>query len=146
MQGHFSVASYFQTLNTASNRKFIQSFRQEYGNQRLINAAMASAYSAVYLWKAAVEKAKRSHPDSVRQAARGLVLNTPMGTVRMNQNHHLSLPCLVGQVRQDGLFNIVHRNPTPIAPEPWSQALSATQGYACDWSDETRGEKYKVDR
>ncbi|MEB3293140.1 MAG: transporter substrate-binding protein [Synechococcales bacterium] len=142
-QNHFSVSNYFQSLNHPANTAFIQAFRKKYGKRRLLNAPMASAYSAVYLWKAAVEKAQSFNPTKVRQAARGLMFDSPMGQVRMNVNHHLSLPCLIGRIRADGLFDIVYHSKTAIAPQPWNPAIAATKGYACDWSDPKRGGKYR---
>lgn len=144
LRGHYAVWNYFQTLKHGANQTFIQAFRAKYGVQRRLNDPMASAYTAVYLWKQAVEKAGTVQDlEAVRRAAIGQTFVSPMGRVTLNRNHHLSKPCYIGQARSDGLFNIVYGSLGPIAPEPWSQAIAETKDYACDWTNPKRGGKFK---
>jgi urea transport system substrate-binding protein len=144
LQGHFAAWNYFQTVDTAASKKFVQSFKSKYGQERVVNDPMESAYTMVYLWKQAVEKAGTFQDiEKVRAAAMGLTFEAPHGPVRMNANHHLSKTVRIGQVRADGLFNIVFATSQPIAPQPWNQYVAKTKGYACDWSDPSKGGAYK---
>ncbi|QOV22846.1 urea ABC transporter substrate-binding protein [Anabaenopsis elenkinii] len=143
LQGHYAAWNYFQTVDTPANKKFVEAFKQEYGADRVINDPMEAAYVAVYLWKQAVEKAGTTDIDKVRAAAYGQTLDAPEGKVTMNANHHLSKIVRIGQVRQDGLFNIVYATPAPVEPIPWNQFVQETQGFGCDWSDPAKGGKYK---
>lgn len=145
LRGHYAAWNYFQTLKHEANQKFVQAFRAKYGAQRRLNDPMASAYTAVYLWKQAVEKAGTAQDvEAVRREAIGQTFVSPMGRVTLNRNHHLSKPFYIGQVRSDGLFNIVYGSSGPIAPEPWSQAIAETKGYACDWTAPQKGGKFKT--
>ncbi|MDB9447038.1 urea ABC transporter substrate-binding protein [Anabaena sp. CS-542/02] len=143
LQGHYAAWNYFQTVDTPANKKFVEAFKKEYGADRVINDPMEAAYVAVYLWKQAVEKAGTTDLDKVRAAAYGQTLDAPEGKVTMNANHHLSKIVRIGEVRQDGLFDIVYATPAPVEPIPWNQFVQETQGFGCDWSDPAKGGKYK---
>ncbi|BAZ81194.1 urea ABC transporter substrate-binding protein [Sphaerospermopsis kisseleviana CS-549] len=143
LQGHYAAWNYFQTVDTPANKKFVAAFKKEYGADRVINDPMEAAYIAVYLWKQAVEKAGTTDLNKVRAAAYGQTLDAPEGKVTMNANHHLSKIVRIGQVRQDGLFDIVYATPAPVEPIPWNQFVPETKGFGCDWSDPAKGGKYK---
>ncbi|MEA5515979.1 urea ABC transporter substrate-binding protein [Nodularia sp. UHCC 0506] len=143
LQGHYAAWNYFQTVDTPANKKFVEAFKNEYGADRVINDPMEAAYIAVYLWKQAVETAGTTDLAKVRAAAYGQTLDAPEGQVTMNANHHLSKIVRIGQVRQDGLFDIVYATPAPVEPIPWNQFVKETQGFGCDWSDPAKGGKYK---
>ncbi len=144
LKGHFAAWNYFQTVDTPASKKFVESFKAKYGADRVVNDPMEAAYTMVYLWKQAVEKAK-TYDDlaKVRAAAIGQVFEAPNGKVVMNANHHISKIVRIGRVKEDGLFEIVNSTPTAVEPVPWNQYIAATKGYACDWSDPAKGGKYK---
>jgi urea transport system substrate-binding protein len=144
LKGHFAAWNYFQTVDNPANRKFVAAFKAKYGESRVVNDPMEAAYTMVYLWKMAVEKAK-TYKDlkKVRVAAVGLSFMAPNGRVVMNGNHHISKIVRIGKVRKDGLFEIVNSTSAPVFPLPWNQYIAATKGYACDWSNPKKGGKYK---
>ncbi|YAF94069.1 MAG: urea ABC transporter substrate-binding protein [Nodularia sp. CChRGM 3473] len=143
LQGHYAAWNYFQTVDTPANKKFVEAFKKEYGADRVINDPMEAGYIAVYLWKQAVEKAGTTDLDKVRAAAYGQTIDAPEGQVTMSANHHISKVVRIGQVRQDGLFDIVYATPAPVEPVPWNQFVKETKGFGCDWSDPAKGGKYK---
>ncbi|MFM6202198.1 MAG: urea ABC transporter substrate-binding protein [Dolichospermum sp.] len=143
LKGHYAAWNYFQTVDTPANKKFVAAFKKEYGENRVINDPMEAAYIAVYLWKQAVEKATTTDLAKVRVAAYGQTIDAPEGKVTVNANHHISKTVRIGQVRQDGLFDIVYATPAPVEPVPWNQFVKETKGFACDWSDPAKGGKYK---
>lgn len=144
LKGHYAAWNYFQTVDTPANKKFVEAFKKKYGADRVTNDPMEAAYIAVYLWKQAVEKAKSTDLAKVRAAAYGQTIDAPEGKVTMNANHHISKTVRIGQVRDDGLFDIVFSTPAPVEPIPWNQFVKETKGFACDWSDANKGEKYKI--
>ncbi|WP_414544456.1 urea ABC transporter substrate-binding protein [Nostoc sp. CCY0012] len=143
LQGHYAAWNYFQTVDTPANKKFVEAFKNEYGAERVINDPMEAGYIAVYLWKQAVEKAGTTDLDKVRAAAYGQTIDAPEGKVTMSANHHISKIVRIGQVRGDGLFDIVYATPAPVEPVPWNQFVNETKGFSCDWSDPAKGGKYK---
>ncbi|MDZ8050661.1 MAG: urea ABC transporter substrate-binding protein [Aulosira sp. ZfuVER01] len=143
LKGHYAAWNYFQTVDTPANKKFVEAFKKEYGADRVTNDPMEAAYIAVYLWKQAAEKAGSPDLAKVRAAAYGQTIDAPEGKVTVNANHHISKVVRIGQVRDDGLFNIVYATPAPVDPVPWNQFVKETKGFACDWSDPAKGGKYK---
>lgn len=143
--GHYAAWNYFQTVDTEANKKWVESFRAKYGAERVTNDPMEAAYIMVYLWKQAVEKAGTADDlEAVRMAAIGQTFDAPEGLVKMNANHHISKTVRIGQVRDDGLFDIVWSTKEPLDPIPWNQFVPATKGFACDWSDPNKGGKFKI--
>jgi len=143
---HYAAWNYFQTVDTPANQRFVQAFKAEYGEDRVTNDPMEAAYIMVYLWTQAVEKAGSADDlEAVRLAAVGQSFDAPEGTVTINANHHISKTVRIGQVRQDGLFDIVWSTDSPVEPQPWNQFVPATKGFACDWTDPEKGGKYKVE-
>ena len=143
--GHYAAWNYFQTVETETNKKWVESFKAKYGTDRVTNDPMEAAYIMVYLWKQAVEKAGTAdNLEAVRIAAIGQTFEAPEGLVKMNVNHHISKTVRIGQVRDDGLFNIVWSTKEPIVPIPWNQFVPATKGFVCDWSDPNKGGKFKT--
>jgi urea transport system substrate-binding protein len=142
--GHYASWNYFQTVESPANEKWVKDFKAKYGEERVTNDPMEAAYIMVYLWKQAVEKAGKFDIADVRSAAYGQKFDAPEGPVTMNANHHISKTVRIGQIRDDGLFDIVWSTEGPIDPVPWNQYVPDTKGFACDWSDPAKGGKYKV--
>lgn len=142
--GHYASWNYFQTVESPENEKWVSDFKTEYGDDRVTNDPMEAAYIMVYLWKQAVESAGSADIPAVREAAYGQEFAAPEGPVTMNANHHLSKTVRIGEIRDDGLFDIVWSTEGPIDPVPWNQYVPDTKGYACDWSDPSKGGKYQV--
>lgn len=145
LKGQHAAWNYFQTVETPANEKFVEAFKAEYGEDRVTNDPMEAAYIMVYLWKQAVEAAGTADDlEAVRMAAVGQEFEAPEGMVKMNPNHHISKTVRIGEVRDDGLFNIVWSTEGPVDPIPWNQYVPETQGFACDWTDPEKGGKYKA--
>lgn len=145
LKDHYAAWNYFMTVDSPANKKFVEDFKKEYGGDRVTNDPMEAAYIGVYLWKAAVEKAGTADDlEKVRAAAYGVTFDAPGGMVTMNANHHISKIVRIGQIREDGLFEIVQATPQPVVPIPWNQFVTETKGFACDWSDPAKGGKFKA--
>ncbi|MGK7891195.1 MAG: urea ABC transporter substrate-binding protein [Leptolyngbyaceae cyanobacterium] len=142
--GHYAAWNYFQTVDTPTNQDWVSRFKAKYGEERVTNDPMEAAYIMVYLWKQAVEAAGTTDLAAVRAAAVGQSFDAPEGPVEMKANHHISKTVRIGQVRDDGLFDIVSATDGPIDPVPWNQYVPETKGFACDHTDPAKGEKYEV--
>jgi urea transport system substrate-binding protein len=144
LKGHYASWNYFQTVESPANDKFVKAFKAKYGEDRVTNDPMEAAYIMVYLWKQAVEKAGTTDLEPVRAAAVGQTMDAPEGKVTMQANHHISKTVRIGEVRDDGLFDIVWSTEGPLDPIPWNQYVKETKGFACDWTDPAKGGKYKT--
>ncbi len=145
LEGHYAAWNYFQTVESPENEKWVADFKAKYGDDRVTNDPMEAAYIMVYLWAQAVEQAGTTDIAAVREAAYGQTFDAPEGLVTMQPNHHISKTVRIGEVREDGLFDIVSATDGPLDPIPWNQYVADTKGYACDWSDAEKGGKYKAE-
>jgi urea ABC transporter urea binding protein len=117
--GHYACWTYFQSLDTPNNRTFVENFQWRYGKSRVTSDPIEAAYTQVYLWKQAVEKAQSFEVDQVRLAAYGQSFEAPGGLVKIEQNHNLWKECKIGQIMPNGQFKIVFTSNNLIKPLPW---------------------------
>ena len=75
---------------------------------RVTCSPMVLSYDGVYLWKAAVEKAKSFDVDKVVAALEsGISFDGPGGKVTTQKNHHLTKNVYIGETKADGQFKIL---------------------------------------
>jgi branched-chain amino acid transport system substrate-binding protein len=77
----------YKGFNTAMNKQFIKNFEAANGGMPPDTWAEQS-YSAVYLYRAAIEKAKSDDPAKVIAIFGGLSYETPMGTIKLDPKTH----------------------------------------------------------
>jgi urea transport system substrate-binding protein len=134
----YAAWNYFMTVETPENKKFVDAFKAKFGESRVTNDPMEAGYISVNIWKQAVEKAGGAGTptdlEKVREAAYGQEFAAPEGPVKMFPNHHISKTVRIGEVRDDGLFEIVYSTPAPVDPIPWNQYVTETKGFSCDWT------------
>lgn len=121
LKGHMVSWNYYQTTDTEKNKEFVKAYKDAYGENRVTSDPAEAAYDAVYLWKAACEKADSFEPEDVIKAVESgeISFDAPEGTVTIQgDNHHLVKPVRIGQVGDDGLINEVYAT-DPVAPDPY---------------------------
>ena len=122
LKGHMVSWNYYQTTDTAENEKFVAAYKKYYGEDRVTSDPAEAAYDAVYLWKAACEKAGSFEVDKVLEAIEtgDISYDAPEGTVTIDGgNHHLAKPVRIGQVGEDGLIYEVYATDGPVTPDPY---------------------------
>jgi len=118
--GFYSSMKYFQTLDNANNKKFVEAFKAKYGKDAVIGDVTQAGYLGPWLWKAAVEKAGSFDVDKVVAASAGIELKTaPEGYVKLHENHHLWSKSRIAQGQKDGTFKVVAESPALIEPNPF---------------------------
>ena len=117
--GHYASWSYFQSLDTPNNQRFVENFQRRYGANRVTSDPIEAAYAQVYLWKQAVESAQSFEVDRVRVAAYGQKFDAPGGLIQIEPNHHIGKECRIGRILPTGQFEIVFTSERPIKPLPW---------------------------
>jgi len=147
VKGHYAVCCYFQSLDTAANRIWIDGFRREFGHDRVTDDPMEPAWCLVHLWRKAVEKAGSFDTQAIRQTFRdGLEFDGPGGRVRLDpRTQHTSKYFRMGRIRGDRQFDVVESSPEPIAPNPYPEI--AFPGWSVDWTKDgvTRGTEVDID-
>lgn len=121
LKGHMVSWNYYQTTDTEKNKEFVKAYKDAYGENRVTSDPAEAAYDAVYLWKAACEKADSFEPEDVIKAVESgeISFDAPEGNVTIQgDNHHLVKPVRIGQVGDDGLINEIYAT-DPVAPDPY---------------------------
>ncbi|MGN0950256.1 MAG: urea ABC transporter substrate-binding protein [Mitsuokella sp.] len=132
IEGDLVSWDYYQTTKTPANEKFVAAYKKAYGDDRVTDDPIEAAYDAVYLWKAAVEKAGSFDVDKVRAAAGGISFDAPEGTVKIDgDNQHLYKYVRIGKVNANGLIDEVFAT-DPIKPDPFLKSYSWAQGLSAD--------------
>jgi len=133
--GHLAAWSYFQSVASPDNTKFIEKWRAYTKNpKRVTNDPMESAYILFNMWVQAVQQAGTTDVDAVRQAMIGQKVKSPSGfEVVMGSNHHMAKPVMIGEVGANGQFNIVYQSKA-LPPKAWSPYVEANKDKVADWS------------
>ncbi|MBX2832009.1 MAG: urea ABC transporter substrate-binding protein [Rhodospirillales bacterium] len=134
--GHLAAWNYFQSVEADANAAFIEKWHAFIGDEaRVTNDPMEATYIGFNMWKQAVEQAGTTDVDAVRQAMYGQeVANLTGGTAVMNTNHHLSKPVLIGEVQDDGQFDIVWETEGTVIGDAWSDFLPESAKLTADWT------------
>lgn len=120
LKGNLVSWNYYQTTDTERNKEFVKAYKAKYGEDRVTSDPAEAAYDAVYMWKAACEKAGSFDTDDVREALGGLSIDAPEGTITVNaDNQHLSKTVRIGQVSDDGLIYEISSTDAPVDPDPY---------------------------
>lgn len=146
VRGHYSAWTYFQSLNSPQNKRFVELWKREFGRDRVTDDPIEAAYTQVYLWKLAAEKAGSFDVDKVRKAIGGISdFEAPSGKVKMDpKTQHMFKRFRLGRIREDRQFEIVHESADWIAPDPYPQM--SFPGWKCDWTHNgiTEGEPVQI--
>jgi urea transport system substrate-binding protein len=126
--GQLGCWTYFQSLDTPANKKFVGDFMSWLKTTstpgivrdgRVTCSPMVLSYDGVYLWKACVEQAGSFDVDKVREVWKsGITFDGPGGTVKTQPNMHLTKNVYIGETRADGQFKIV-KSFANVYGEPW---------------------------
>ncbi|HOV40476.1 MAG TPA: urea ABC transporter substrate-binding protein [Oscillospiraceae bacterium] len=122
LKGHMVCWNYYQTTDTEKNKAFVKAYKGKFGENRVTSDPAEAAYDAVYLWKAACEKANSFEVEKVLEAIKGggISFDAPEGKVEINgENHHLAKTVRIGVVDASGLINEVYATPKPVEPDPY---------------------------
>jgi urea transport system substrate-binding protein len=126
--GDYAAWNYFQTIERHENKIFLESFRSRYGPQRVTSDPMEAAYIGANLWAQAVAEAGSPNPAEVRAALRHQSFNAPEGLVHIDSdNQHTWKTIRIGQVREDGQFEVIYSSEKPIRPQPYPDTRSSRE-------------------
>ena len=103
--GFVTGVGYSPSIDTPENRKFVAAF--EAANKSKPDLYGADSYGVLFFYKAAVEKAKSTDTDKVRDAMRGLQWATPQGTKTMRAGDHQAIQDMYAVRVEGGQFRIV---------------------------------------
>ncbi len=134
--GHLAAWNYFMSVDNGGNDAFIDAWQDYIGSdERVVNDPMEAHYIGFQMWAQAVRQAGSTDVDAVRQAMYGQVVYSLSGyDVTMNVNHHLSKPVMIGEIQDDGQFDIVWRTDGVVVGDAWSDYIPESAKLVADWT------------
>jgi urea transport system substrate-binding protein len=135
--GHLAAWNYFMSVESDKNSEVIEKWHEFIGNSdRVFNDPMEAHYIGFQMWVQAVEKAGTTDIDAVRSAMYGQTApNLTGGTAVMNVNHHLSKPVLIGEIQDDGQFDVVWETDGVVPGDAWSDFIPESAKLMSDWTE-----------
>jgi urea transport system substrate-binding protein len=135
--GHLAAWNYFQSVDTPENEEFIAAWKEFIGDdERVTNDPMEAHYIGFNMWVAAVEKAGSTDTDAVIENIVGVeVPNLTGGTAVMLPNHHITKPVLIGEIQDDGQFEVVWETDDLVEGDAWSDFLPESAVLEADWTE-----------
>ncbi len=133
--GHLAAWNYFMSVESDANDAFIDDWIAFIGDEdRVTNDPMEATYIGFNMWVKAVEKAGTTDPDAVIDSIVGVsVPNLSGGYSAMMPNHHITKPVLIGEIQDDGQFDIVYETPGLVVGDAWSDYLPDSKALIADW-------------
>jgi len=105
--GIYLSASYVTGIDSPENKKFLEAAQKRFGAElKTPNDLSVPEYEAVYLYKAAVEKAGTTEASKVIEALPTVSFTGPRGAIQMTKQHHAPLTMYLGQVQADGSVKV----------------------------------------
>lgn len=139
--GHLAAWNYFQSVEDPANTEFVKKWKAFTKNpKRVSNDPMEAHVIGFRMWVKAVEKAGATDADKVIDAIVGVkVKNLTGGESEMLPNHHITKPVLIGEVQEDGQFEVVWQTDGLVPGDAWSDHLPGSKDLIGDWVEKRCG-------
>lgn len=133
--GHLAAWNYFESVDSDLNDDFVEKWHKFTGNEkRVTNDPMEATYIGFNMWVQAVEKAGTTDYNAVQDALIGIsVPNLSGGIAIMMPNHHITKPVFIGEIQDDGQFEIVDSTSGTVVGDAWSDYLPGSRDLISDW-------------
>ncbi|MGE0565898.1 MAG: ABC transporter substrate-binding protein [Pseudolabrys sp.] len=115
--GFTTGVGYSAEIDSPANKAFVTAFRA--ASKADPDLYGTDSYGLIYAYKAAVEKAKSTETDKVRDALRGLTWSTPQGEKTIRAGDHQAMQTMYVVQVTDGKFKIISSvsGPDAIGPD-----------------------------
>jgi urea transport system substrate-binding protein len=129
--GHLNCWAYLQNAAGATNERFLNAWSNYVKANNVpfrpdvAIDPMVSAYTSVYMWAQAAEKAGSFDVPEVRKAFPGTNLDCPSGyNIKLTaENNYVHRGVFIGSVNRNQGFDIVWQSPETTTPVPYSPYL-----------------------
>lgn len=107
-EGIVISGSYLTNIDSPKNKEFLAAMNKKFGDKlKTPNDLSVPQYEAIYLYKAAVEKAGTTNAEKVIPALAEVKFEGPRGMLQMNKQRHTPLTMYLGQVQKDGSVKLL---------------------------------------
>jgi urea transport system substrate-binding protein len=134
--GHLAAWNYFMSVDTDANEAFVETWQKFIANEkRVTNDPMEAHYIGFNMWTQAVTNAGTTDAEKVQDALIGVsVPNLSGGYSTMLPNHHITKPVLIGEIQDDGQFDVVWETTGLVAGDAWSNYLPESAKLYSSWA------------
>ena len=133
--GHLAAWNYFQSADADVNAQFVETWKAKMGEERVTNDPMEAHYIGFNMWVNAATAAGSTDVDAVRAEMYGQEFpNLTGGTAVMLPNHHLAKPVLIGEIQDDGQFDIISQT-SEVPGDAWTDFLPESAVLVSDWKE-----------
>ncbi|ANG63971.1 urea ABC transporter substrate-binding protein [Marinobacterium aestuarii] len=133
--GHLAAWNYFMSVDSDTNDSFIDGWHAyTKDDKRVSNDPMEAHYIGFNMWVEAVKKAGTTDPAAVQESIIGVAVpNLTGGYSTMMPNHHITKPVMIGEIQDDGQFEVVWQTSGTVAGDAWSDYLEGSKDIISDW-------------
>jgi branched-chain amino acid transport system substrate-binding protein len=118
--GHFTAAPYFQSIDSAANRRCLARLRERFGDGCVPNLCWEASYFQMHIFANAYRQAGSDGIAEILPHILGSEFDAPQGRVKIDpSNHHTCLYPRVGRVDAHGQFTIVRQATRAVYPDPY---------------------------
>ena len=133
--GHLAAWNYFQSAESEINEEWVAGWKSKMGAERVTNDPMEAHFIGFNMWVNAVTAAGTTEVDAVRAAMYGQEYpNLTGGTAVMLPNHHLAKPVLIGEILEDGQFDIISQT-SEVPGDAWTDYLPESAVLKSNWQE-----------
>jgi branched-chain amino acid transport system substrate-binding protein len=119
-EGHITAASYFQGVEGAKNKSFVNRYKKRYGDDAHTNMCAEAAYFQVHLFKKALEMVNSVDSDVLRPIVLGSSFDAPQGEVSINPScSHANVWSRIGKANRYGQFDVVAQSKKQVTSDPF---------------------------
>ena len=118
--GLFTIAPYFQTLQTEFNRHFLDRAREHGALDHPVSAFFVQAYAAVHLLASGLARSSGQDGGMVLRAVTEASTPSPLGPLLISaQNNHAVLTPHIARLESDGRLHVIVQRDDAIEPDPY---------------------------
>jgi urea transport system substrate-binding protein len=128
LNAHYAVWSYFQSVDTVNNHRFVADFKRHFGTYRATSDAIEATYVGLYLWAQAAQDVSSIEPGRINDAVLLQSFDGPSGIVSVDRaTRHVWKRVRIGKAQSDGQFKELQASLYPLRPEPFPSYRSNAQ-------------------
>ena len=118
--GHYTAAPYFQSIDSETNRRVLDLYKNFMGGEVVTNMCWEAAYFQVHMFANAMRQSGTDQVEALLPELLGAEFQAPQGRVRIDPaTHHTCLYPRIGRANSKGQFTIVREAKRPVHPDPY---------------------------
>jgi branched-chain amino acid transport system substrate-binding protein len=119
-EGTITAATYFQSVGTAANKRFVRNYKARFGAHESTNAMAETAYSLTHMVLNAIGNRLSLDADAVRAELAARPFDAPQGLIRLDaDNSHCYLWPRIARLEAGGQFRVLEQSRAAVKPDPY---------------------------